>query len=299
VKARSAFNLTQYLEQTTAKVNDALDEFIPAENVAPATIHKAMRYSLFAGGKRIRPALCLAACQAVGGRVTAALPLACAVECIHTYSLIHDDLPCMDDDDLRRGKPTSHKVFGEGIAVLAGDALLTQAFELVALARPPQRHTIAGMVKELALAAGSLRLIAGQVMDIKNENRQVGLDEVRTTHQNKTGALIIASLRLGAMGADALPDQLTRLTKYGQDLGLAFQIVDDVLDATSTREKMGKSVRADAKNKKSTYASVLGIEKSRTLAANLIADAHRQLNGFGQRAEPLRAIADFFLTRQN
>jgi geranylgeranyl diphosphate synthase type II len=257
-----------------------------------------MRYSLFAGGKRIRPVLTLAACDAVGGKAANAMPLACAVECIHTYSLIHDDLPCMDDDDLRRGKPTNHKVFGEGIAVLAGDALLTQAFELIANVKPPRRYDIATMVRELAFASGSLRLIAGQVQDLENEDRRATLDEVRTTHMNKTAALLTAAIRLGAMAGNATAPQLNRLTKYGQDLGLAFQIIDDVLDATSTKEVMGKSVRADQKNQKSTYASVLGVEKSKALAASLIADAHKQLIIFGDRATPMHVIADFFLTRK-
>lgn len=258
-----------------------------------------MRYSIFAGGKRIRPVLCLAACEAVNGKPAAAMPLACAVECIHTYSLIHDDLPCMDDDDLRRGKPTNHKVFGEGIAVLAGDALLTEAFALVAKAKPPKRYPASMLVKELAYSAGSLRLIAGQVQDLEGENKRATLDEVKRTHLNKTAALITASIRLGAMAGNATPAQLERLTRYGQDLGLAFQVIDDILDATSTKEIMGKSVRADQKTQKSTFPSVLGIDKSRQFAADLIADARTQLEAFGKSAEPLRAIADFFLTRQN
>lgn len=284
------FNLDQYLDRVGARINAALDRLVPPANVAPRTIHQAMRYSLFAGGKRIRPVLTLAACEAVGGQPSAALPLACAVECIHTYSLIHDDLPCMDDDDLRRGKPTNHKVYGEGIAVLAGDALLTHAFQLVA--------TDTRYVKELARAAGSLGLIAGQVQDLENESRRASLNEIITTHRNKTGALINAAIRLGAMAGGATVGELRRLTQYGQDLGLAFQIIDDVLDVTSTKEAMGKSVGADAKNQKSTFPSLLGVEKSRAMAADLIADAHRQLKPFGRRAAPLAAIADFFLTRQ-
>ena len=285
------FNLDQYLDTTGKRINTALNKLLPPESAQPPTIHKAMRYSIFAGGKRIRPVLTLAACEAVGGRTAAALPLACAVECIHTYSLIHDDLPCMDDDDLRRGRPTSHKVYGEGIAVLAGDALLTHAFLLAA-----QK---AEYVKELARAAGSLGLIAGQVQDLENESRAATLAEVKTTHRNKTGALINASIRLGALAGHATPAQLKRLTRYGDDLGLAFQVIDDILDATSTKEIMGKSVRADEKNEKSTFPKLLGIEKSRTYAAELIADAHAQLRGFGKKAEPLRAIADFFLTRKH
>ncbi len=285
------FNLDQYLDRTGKRINIALDKLLPPEAAQPPTIHKAMRYSIFAGGKRIRPVLTLAACEAVGGKTVAAMPLACAVECIHTYSLIHDDLPCMDDDDLRRGRPTNHKVFGEGIAVLAGDALLTQAFLLVS-----QK---AEYVKELAVAAGSLGLIAGQVQDLENESRAATLAEVKTTHRNKTGALINTSIRLGAMAGHATPSQLKRLTRYGDDLGLAFQVIDDILDATSTKEIMGKSVRADEKNGKSTFPKLLGIEKSRAYAAELIADAHKQLTGFGKKAEPLRAIADFFLTRKH
>jgi geranylgeranyl diphosphate synthase type II len=294
-----SFNLDQYLERVGARVNAALDKLLPRETAAPPTIHKAMRYSLFAGGKRIRPVLCVAACEAVGGKIAAAMPAACAVECIHTYSLIHDDLPCMDDDDFRRGKPTNHKVFGEGIAVLAGDALLTEAFALLAKAAPPKEYPVRALVSELALAAGSRRLIAGQVQDLENEDRRATLEEVKTTHLNKTAALITASIRLGAMSGGASPQQLKRLTRYGQDLGLAFQVIDDILDATSTKEIMGKSVRADQKNKKSTFPAVLGLDRSRAYAADLIADAHEQLRSFGAKAEPLRAIADFFLTRQH
>jgi geranylgeranyl diphosphate synthase, type II len=293
------FNLDQYLDRVGTQINKALDRLIPAEKTEPPTIHKAMRYSLFAGGKRIRPVLTLAACQAVGGKSTDAMPLACAVECIHTYSLIHDDLPSMDDDDLRRGKPTNHKVFGEGIAVLAGDALLTEAFELVARAKAPRRYPHSVLVHELALAAGSRKLIAGQVQDLENEERRASLAEVKLTHQNKTGALITASIRLGAMAGNASPADLKRLTRYGWDLGLAFQIIDDVLDATSTKEVMGKSVGADAKNQKSTFVTALGIEKSRDMAADLIADAHIQIDPFGDRATPLAAIANFFLTRKH
>ncbi len=285
------FNLDQYLDTTGKRINIALNKLLPPESTQPPTIHKAMRYSIFAGGKRIRPVLTLAACEAVGGKPAAAMPLACAVECIHTYSLIHDDLPCMDDDDLRRGRLTNHKVFGEGIAVLAGDALLTQAFLLAA--KKPE------YVTELAGASGSLGLIAGQVQDLENESRAATLAEVKTTHRNKTGALINASIRLGAMAGHATPSQLKRLTRYGDDLGLAFQVIDDILDATSTKEIMGKSVRADEKNEKSTFPKLLGIEKSRAYAGELIADAHDQLRSFGKKAEPLRAIADFFLTRKH
>jgi len=299
LKSPATFDLNRYLDRMCAHVDAALGRLLPAESAPPPTIHKAMRYSIFAGGKRIRPVLCLAACEAVGGKSAAAMPLACAVECIHTYSLIHDDLPSMDDDDLRRGKPTNHKVFGEGIAVLAGDALLTEAFALVARSKPPKRYPVQILVSDLALAAGSLRLIAGQVQDLENEERRASLEEVKTTHLNKTAALITTSIRLGAMAGNASPSELKRLTRYGQDLGLAFQVIDDILDATSTKEVMGKSVRADQKNNKSTFPTVLGLDKSREYAADLIADAHKQLKPFGPRATPLAAIADFFLTRKH
>jgi geranylgeranyl diphosphate synthase, type II len=302
LNSQRQFNLDQYLNRVGVRINAALDKLLPPESADPPTIHKAMRYSIFAGGKRIRPVLCLAACEAVAPTRLCrgnAMPLACAVECIHTYSLIHDDLPCMDDDDLRRGKPTNHKVFGEGIAVLAGDALLTEAFALVAKSNPPKRYPVRMLVRELAFAAGSLRLIAGQVQDLEGENKHLSLEEVKCTHLNKTAALITAAIRLGAMAGNASPAQLKRLTRYGQDLGLAFQVIDDILDATSTKEVMGKSVRADQKNQKSTFPSLLGIDKSRESAAGLIAAAHAQLHGFGKSADPLRAIADFFLTRQH
>jgi len=299
LKPEKPFSLNRYMGRVSSRVNAALDKLLPPETAEPTTIHKAMRYSIFAGGKRIRPVLCLASCEAVGGKDGAAMPLACAVECIHTYSLIHDDLPCMDDDDFRRGKPTNHKVFGEGIAVLAGDALLTEAFALVAKADPPKRYPVRVLVKELAFAAGSLRLIAGQVQDLEGENKNLSLKQVKRTHLNKTSALITASIRLGAMAGNATPAQLRRLTRYGQDLGLAFQVIDDILDATSTKEVMGKSVRADQRNQKSTFPIVLGLDKSRQFAADLIADAQTQLKSFGKSAEPLRAIADFFLTRQH
>jgi geranylgeranyl diphosphate synthase type II len=299
VKSQRTFDLHNYLEATSARVNAALDKLLPPEKAEPPTIHKAMRYSIFAGGKRLRPVLCIAACEAVGDKFARAMPLACAVECIHTYSLIHDDLPCMDNDDLRRGRPTNHKVFGEGIAVLAGDALLTEAFSLVANAKPPRQYPVSVLLRELAFAAGSRRLIAGQVQDLENENRQTSLAEVKQTHLNKTAALITVSIRLGAMAGGASALQLKRLTRYGQDLGLAFQVIDDVLDATSTKAVMGKSVRADTKNQKSTFPSVVGIGKSRQYASELIADAQTQLKAFGRSAEPLRAIADYFLTRQN
>src|SRR5580658_6416009 len=204
----SSFDLEKFLSTRTETVNRALDQFLPPEKAKPATIHKAMRYSLFAGGKRMRPALCLAAADACGGRQSAAMPLACAVECIHTYSLIHDDLPAMDDDDYRRGKLTNHKVFGEGVAVLAGDALLTQAFEIAAQWRPRPRYSHQRVILELAKAAGSLQLIAGQVADLEGEGKKTSAAQLRYIHERKTSALLCCSVRLGGMSANASAAQL-------------------------------------------------------------------------------------------
>ena len=287
-----------YLKKQSKRVDDALDGFLPKAATKPATIHRAMRYSLFAGGKRMRPVLCLAAAEACGGALEAAIPAACAVECVHTYSLVHDDLPCMDDDDLRRGRPTSHKVFGEGIAVLAGDALLTQAFEILASARPAARHSVSAMIHELAVAAGSLKLVAGQVADLEGEGRKATRAQLRFIHECKTAAMIEASLRLGAMSANATPAKLAALTAFGRNLGLAFQVVDDVLDVTQTSEKLGKSAGKDEAAEKATYPSVIGLEASKREARRLTAAALSALEPFGSRALALRAIAEYLLIRE-
>jgi geranylgeranyl diphosphate synthase type II len=236
-----SFDLSSYLDEQTARINRALEGFLPKATTKPATIHRAMRYSLFAGGKRMRPALCLAAAAACGGRETDALPLACAVECIHTYSLIHDDLPSMDNDDYRRGKPTNHKVFGEGIAILAGDALLTQAFEIAANAKGWPRYSHQTLILELTRAAGSLHLIAGQVADLEAEGKTISAAELKYIHERKTSALLCCSARLGGMSANCAPAQLEALTTFGYNVGLAFQIIDDILDITQTTEQLGKT----------------------------------------------------------
>jgi geranylgeranyl diphosphate synthase type II len=256
-----------------------------------------MRYSLQAGGKRLRPILVLAACEAVGGRIKDALPSACAVEMVHTYSLIHDDLPAMDNDDFRRGKPTSHKVFGEGIAILAGDGLLTQAFEVIAQTRPQPRYPTAKFVLELAHAGGSLELIAGQVEDLEGENRAVSFDDLRYIHERKTAALIRCCVRLGAMAGNATPAQLKAATTYGHGLGVAFQIIDDILDCTATTEQLGKTAGKDAKAKKATYPSLLGLEKSRAEAARWTASTLKAIARFGKTGEALRGLADYLLKR--
>jgi geranylgeranyl diphosphate synthase type II len=290
--------LQEFLKYSAKAVDAALDRYLPKATVKPATIHRAMRYSLFAGGKRMRPVLALAAAEACGGKLDAALPAACAVECVHTYSLIHDDLPCMDDDDLRRGRPTSHKVFGEGVAVLAGDALLTQAFEILAQARPTKRHPIAVMIRELADAAGSLKLIAGQVADLEGEGKKATRAQLRFIHERKTAAMIETSLRLGAMSANATPTQLDALTAFGRNLGLAFQVIDDILDVTQTSEKLGKSAGKDVAAEKTTYPSVIGLEASKREAKKLTDAALTALTPLGKRAATLRAIADYLLARE-
>jgi geranylgeranyl diphosphate synthase type II len=258
-----------------------------------------MRYSIFAGGKRLRPVICLAAAEVLRGKIDAALPLACAVECIHTYSLIHDDLPAMDNDDFRRGKPTSHKVYGEGIAVLAGDSLLTIAFEIAAACESWPRYSHAAIIHELAVASGSQRLIAGQVADLEGEGKKISAKELAYIHANKTAALIVSSIRLGAMSANASPKHLAQLTDFGESLGLAFQVIDDILDVTQTTEKLGKSAGKDVAAQKATYPALLGLPRARKEADRLTARARAALKPFGKDAEPLEAMADYLLKREN
>ncbi|HOC57971.1 MAG TPA: polyprenyl synthetase family protein [Verrucomicrobiota bacterium] len=291
------FDLPEFLATRAAAVDRALDRFLPAATAKPATIHRAMRYSLFAGGKRIRPALCLAAAAAVGGDEAQALPLACAVECIHTYSLVHDDLPAMDDDDYRRGKLTSHRVFGEGIAVLAGDALLTQAFEIAARCRGWPRYSHQAIILELARAAGSLQLIAGQVADLESEGKRISARQLRYIHERKTSALLCCSVQLGGMSANCTPPQLESLACFGHNVGLAFQVIDDILDVTQTSEKLGKTAGKDSRAQKATYPSILGLDRSRRIAAQLTRRAFNALRGFKGKAVALEALAEFLLRR--
>ena len=290
-------NLKSYLQSRQQMIDRALDGYLPKENVRPATIHKAMRYSLFAGGKRMRPALCLAAAGACGGDEREALPLACAVECIHTYSLVHDDLPAMDNDDYRRGKLTNHKVFGEGIAVLAGDALLTQAFEIAAQCRSWPRYSHRDVILELAKAAGSLQLIAGQVADLEGEGKKTSTAQLKYIHERKTSALLCCSTRLGGMSANCSPAQLEALTSFGYHVGLAFQIIDDILDVTQTSEQLGKTAGKDTAAQKATYPAIIGIEKSRRIAKRLTSQAFAALKIFRGRARELEALAGYLLER--
>jgi geranylgeranyl diphosphate synthase type II len=292
-------NLKNYLATRQKLIDGALDRYLPKATMKPMTLHRAMRYSLFAGGKRLRPILCLAAAEACRGKINDALPLACALECIHTYSLVHDDLPSMDNDDFRRGRLTCHKVFGEGIAVLAGDALLTIAFEILSHAKPRRRYDMSMLLREIAVAAGSRELIAGQVADLEAEGKSVKRRELQFIHENKTAAILRTSVRLGAMSANADAGKLSAITRFGQRLGLAFQIIDDILDVTQTSEILGKSAGKDVAAKKATYPAVIGLEKSRIEAKRLTRDAHNALSVFSDRdAEALHALANYLLERE-
>ena len=297
-KSLPPFDLKSYLAERQRRVERALQRALPPAARKPATIHKAMRYSMFAGGaKRLRPVLCLAAAEACGGDPDEALPLACAVECIHTYSLIHDDLPSMDNDDFRRGQPTCHKVFGDGMAVLAGDALLTFAFEMVARANAWPRYGTRALLAELARTSGSLQLIAGQVADLEGEGRKVDVKQLRFIHECKTAALLTTAIRFGGMSANVPAAKLRSLTDFGRALGLAFQVIDDILDVTQTSEKLGKSAGKDIAAQKATYPALLGLEGAREEARRLTAQAHTALKPLGRKAEALRGLADHLLER--
>ena len=287
----------RWLRRTRSAIEKSLRACVPAAATKPATIHRAMRYSLLAGGKRLRPLLCCAASEACGGTVRDALPAACAVELVHTYSLIHDDLPCMDNDDLRRGKPTSHKVFGEGMAVLAGDALLTEAFAILASAKPKCPANAAELAAELARASGSRGLIAGQVADLQAEGKEPSESALYFIHAAKTGVLLRAALKLGGMCGGGSKKQIAALDRFGFALGLAFQIQDDILDATQSAKKLGKTAGKDAVAGKMTFPALYGLERARELAAQWTDEAIASLQPFGVRGEKLRALALLILSR--
>ena len=291
-------SLKAYLTTRAAEVDAAMDAFLPKAKERPATIHAAMRYSVFAGGKRLRPMLCLAAAEACGGVVSAALAPACAVELMHTYSLVHDDLPAMDDDDLRRGRPTCHKVYGEGMAVLCGDALLTEAFIVLAKTPAVKRYGTREYLAELAETGGSRKLIGGQVMDLEGEGKKLTKRDLVRIHEAKTAALLTTSLRLGAMCANATPAKLEALTKFGYNLGLAFQVIDDILDVTQSTEVLGKTAGKDLAVEKTTYPSVLGLAASRREAAKLTTAAMDALKPLGKNAIRLEEIAGYLLKRE-
>ena len=294
--------LKEYLTQRKALVEKVLDTLLPGEELFPPVIFQASRYSLMAGGKRLRPILCMAAAEAVGGKIEAVMPAACALELIHTYSLIHDDLPAMDNDDFRRGKPTSHKLFGEAIAILAGDALLTEAFHVLARRDlmpgiPPERILAVGC--EIAEAAGWSGMVAGQVLDIRSEGETLALETLEQLHRLKTGALIRVSLRAGAILGGAEADALAALSDYGRHIGLAFQIADDILNVEGDRALLGKGTGSDAARGKSTFPSLLGIEASRLRAETLVEESLAALASFDERAAPLRWIARYVLERKS
>lgn len=294
-------DLKAYLEQRRAVVEAGLQRFIPDGETMPPELHQAMHYSLFAGGKRLRPILTIATAEAVGGKAEEVLPVACAFEYIHTYSLVHDDLPAMDDDDLRRGRPTCHKVFGQAMAILAGDALLTEAFALltnplhVSHLDPVLLRTV---IHEVALAAGSQGMVGGQAVDILSEGKAIESSLLQYIHTHKTGALILCALRAGAHLAGATAAELDAITRYGKAVGLAFQIADDILDIEGEEAMRGKKSGGDATRGKATYPALVGLDEAKREAQRLVRDALDALASFDHQADPLREIARFIVSRK-
>jgi len=293
--------LEDYLEQQRQRVEVSLDQCLPTPDSYPSVLMEAMRYSVFAGGKRLRPILTLAAAEAVGGDAEPVLPAASALEYIHTYSMIHDDLPAMDDDDYRRGKLTNHKVYGEAMAILAGDALLTLAFRLIAdnASRMNDPRMIARVVVDVADAAGTDGMVGGQVVDIESEGKDVSVETLEYIHRHKTAALIRVSLTAGATLAGGRPQELAAIRAAGESLGLAFQIVDDILDVEGSLAELGKSAGSDERKKKATYPAFHGLDVSKQKARTLIDEAKRLLDPLGPPAVPIRALADFVLERRS
>lgn len=295
---QTVFDLQGYLRERQARVEAALDLFVPLQY--PEPLYEAMRYSLLGGGKRLRPILCLATCEMSGGSVELAMPTACAIEMVHTMSLIHDDLPAMDNDEYRRGRLTNHKQFSEARAILAGDALLAYAFQLIAertIGVAPER--VVDVMGRLGRAASATGLVGGQVVDLDSEGQKISLATLEYIHAHKTGALLEVSVVSGAVLAGATPETVQRLTRYSRCIGLAFQIVDDILDITSTREELGKTAGKDVRAQKATYPSLLGREQSQQKADLLISEAIEELSLFGKRALPLVALAQFITCRRN
>jgi geranylgeranyl diphosphate synthase type II len=295
-------DIKSYLAKKKTAVDKALDKLMPKASAFPPSIHEAMRYSLFAGGKRVRPILALASAEALGAKTADLLPIAGSLELIHTYSLIHDDLPAMDDDDLRRGRPTCHKKFGEAIAILAGDGLLNMAFEVLSdpkrtAAVPASR--LVPIIREISIASGVFGMVGGQVVDMESEGRDVDFPTLEYIHTHKTGALLRASVRVGALYARASKRQLAALTRYGEFTGLAFQIADDILDLTGTEEEIGKNVGSDLKKDKKTFPSFYGLEESRRRAKEVSEQAVASLDDFGRAADPLRELAKYIVNRVN
>jgi geranylgeranyl diphosphate synthase type II len=292
-------SLQEYLAEQVQAVDAVLDQWVPEESVDPVSIHRAMRYSLFAGGKRIRPILAIAAARAVSDAGDGVEHAAGTLELVHTYSLIHDDLPALDNDDLRRGRPTCHKVFGDAMAILAGDALLTLAFEVLSRLKRVSAERKIRLVEELSRAAGTVGgMIGGQVNDIEGERKEPTALLLESIHRAKTGALLRASVRMGAIYAGADDPELTALSQYGEHVGLAFQIVDDVLDVEEPSAALGKTAGKDEAQQKITFPAVYGLERSREMAEEECLQAHVAVRMFGDRAERLRQIADFVVQRK-
>jgi len=293
-------NLPEYLRTQQELIDRHLDRLVPGESVPPETIHRAMRYSLFAGGKRIRPILFLEACRSVAGNAPGAEDAACPLEFIHTYSLIHDDLPALDNDDYRRGKLTCHKVFGDAMAILAGDSLLTVAFEVLAKLEQASPERKVRMIAELATASGTVGgMIGGQVADLEGEGKPPNAELLETIHRAKTGALLRASVRMGAIYGGANDDQIEALSAYGEHIGLAFQIVDDILDVEESSEALGKTAGKDQAQGKITFPAVYGLARSHEMAAEECERAHAVLAPFGERAQRLREIASHIVKRKS
>ena len=295
-------DITSYLSKKKSVVDKALDKLVPPAKMFPTSVHEAMRYSLFAGGKRVRPILAIAAAEALGARSSGLLPLAGALELIHTYSLIHDDLPAMDDDDFRRGRPTCHKVYGEAVAILAGDGLLNRAFEVLSDPRRTKAvpaNRLVAIINEISAASGVLGMVGGQVVDMESEGREIDFPTLEYIHTHKTGALIRASVRVGALYAKANEKRLKALTRYGELAGLSFQIVDDILDITGKREEIGKNIGGDLKKGKRTFPSFFGLEGSRQRANEVGNKAIDALRDFDHKADPLRELAKYIVNRVN
>lgn len=291
--------LPDFFEADHAAIETALERILPADNTQPPSIHRAMRYSVFAGGKRIRPVLCLEAARMFTDKVDAAIHAGCAIEFIHTYSLIHDDLPALDNDDLRRGKPTNHKVFGEAIAILAGDALLTLAFETLAKS-PLEAERRVRVIGEIAAAAGTVNgMVGGQVADVEAEGKPVTATELEYIHRSKTAALIRASIVAGAIAGGAANEDVERLRRFGENIGWAFQVVDDLLDVEESSAALGKTAGKDQAQQKATYPALFGMEKSRAIAAQLEAKALAELDSYGAKGSRLRQLAEFLVARRS
>jgi geranylgeranyl diphosphate synthase, type II len=291
--------LPHFFEANHALIEAALEKILPAEDTQPPSIHRAMRYSVFAGGKRIRPILCLEAARMFTPNPDGAVQVGCALEFIHTYSLIHDDLPALDNDDLRRGKPTCHKVFGEAMAILAGDALLTLAFETLARAEVAPEARVC-LIAEIAAAAGTVNgMVGGQVADIEAGGNPVDAAMLEYIHRSKTAALIRGSIVAGAIAGGAPPHDVARLRAFGENIGWAFQVVDDILDVEESSVALGKTAGKDQAQQKATYPALYGLEKSRSIAADLEASALRELDSFGERAARLRELATFLVARRS